>query len=93
MNHTYRTIWSESQGTWVAVSELDAAQGKPTKNKLTCNGGANDIRVAIKLLAISTILLGVSQSSYANSFIICTGQGGAIGDINYLAWSKSVFLC
>ncbi|OXH91288.1 hypothetical protein CA831_07250, partial [Burkholderia multivorans] len=27
MNRTYRSIWNEALGAWVAASELDAARG------------------------------------------------------------------
>jgi len=29
MNKVYRTVFSQRTGTWVAVSELTAARGKP----------------------------------------------------------------
>ncbi|WP_369598783.1 ESPR domain-containing protein, partial [Pseudomonas aeruginosa] len=31
MNKSYRTIWNEALGAWVAASENDAARGKPNK--------------------------------------------------------------
>lgn len=34
MNRAYRSIWNESLGTWVAVSELASARGKPKKSKV-----------------------------------------------------------
>ncbi|WP_157662089.1 ESPR domain-containing protein, partial [Burkholderia ubonensis] len=32
MNKSHRTIWNESLGAWVAVSELASARGKPKKS-------------------------------------------------------------
>jgi len=34
MNRAYRSIWNQALGTWVAVSELASARGKPGKAKL-----------------------------------------------------------
>ncbi|WP_175948656.1 ESPR domain-containing protein [Burkholderia pyrrocinia] len=35
MNHTYRSVWNESLGTWVAASEISSARGKLNKSGLT----------------------------------------------------------
>ena len=34
MNRTYRSIWNQALGAWVATSELASARGKPGKAKL-----------------------------------------------------------
>ena len=34
MNRSYRTIWNESLGAWVAASEISKSRGKRSKNTL-----------------------------------------------------------
>ena len=34
MNKSYRTVWNEALGAWVAASEITKARGKPSKSKL-----------------------------------------------------------
>ncbi|WP_325089368.1 ESPR domain-containing protein [Burkholderia contaminans] len=34
MNKSYRTIWNEALGAWVAASENDSARGKPNKRSV-----------------------------------------------------------
>ena len=36
MNHIFRSLWSESLGTWVAVSELVPSQGKRHSRLARC---------------------------------------------------------
>jgi len=55
MNRTYRTVWNESLGAWVAASELDSARGKGNRS------------ASVRILA-SLLLLGVVQFSYAGTY-------------------------
>lgn len=36
MNQSYKSIYNEQTGTWVAVSELTAAHGKKSKGGKPC---------------------------------------------------------
>ncbi|KAF1036133.1 MAG: Autotransporter adhesin UpaG [Burkholderia lata] len=65
MNKTYRTIWSESSGAWVAVSELAGAAGKSSRS-------ARKSQLALVLLAGAGLL-----SPYAaNAQYTALGSGG-----------------
>ena len=76
MNKTYKSIWSEALGTWVAVSELANARGKASKG--CCLG----VRAAqqpgkVKLVAIGvalTFAMGLQgNAAWAGALVNCNG--------------------
>lgn len=73
MNRTYRSIWNEALGAWVAASEIDSARGKPNKSAV--------VVAAVAALAIS--LPGLAEANTLNTQQTCfTGSNGAVGRIN-----------
>jgi Extended Signal Peptide of Type V secretion system len=38
MNKSYRSIWNEALGAWVAASEISSARGKPKKSSVVVAG-------------------------------------------------------
>ncbi|MBU2407723.1 MAG: ESPR domain-containing protein, partial [Gammaproteobacteria bacterium] len=40
MNRSFRSVWSQATGTWVAVSEITAARGKRSSALVACVVGA-----------------------------------------------------
>ncbi|RYF38436.1 MAG: hypothetical protein EOO27_50810, partial [Comamonadaceae bacterium] len=73
MNKSYRSIWNESLGAWVAASELTAARGKPGRSRLAA--GAVAAAAMFATFALTPI-------AYANTFTsdqTCTGAFGGPG--------------
>ena len=56
MNRSYRTVWNDSLGAWVAVSEHAAARGK-----------TNSRHASISALALVVMLLGGVQKGWAET--------------------------
>ena len=57
MNKSYRSIWNESLGAWVAVSEIETAKGKPAGASVAASG-----RVAFALktmLRVIPVMVGM----------------------------------
>lgn len=68
MNKSYRSIWNESLGAWVAVSEIENAKGKPAGSSVKAAGGI--VARAKLVLRVIPLMLGVvfglgSQVTYA----------------------------
>ncbi|WP_049117030.1 ESPR-type extended signal peptide-containing protein, partial [Burkholderia cepacia] len=73
MNRTYRSIWNEALGAWVAASEHDSARGKPNKSAVMV--------AAVAALVIS--LPGLAEANTINTQQTClTGSNGAVGRVN-----------
>lgn len=60
MNKSYRSIWNESLGAWVAVSEISSARGKPNKS------------VVAKL--VDTDSLRTEQHNFLNTSSVSAGR-------------------
>lgn len=60
MNRTYRNIWNETLGTWVAASEITSARGKGSS------------AVSAKLL-ISVLLISATPSALAGVYSFSSG--------------------
>ncbi len=98
MNQTYRSIWNESLGAWVAASELTLAKGKPGRagrSVTLADAGASRQRNAAALSAIGAAVIGlllslaVSQSVYAQ-----TDLGGGTGaGVRHIAIGGSTANC
>ena len=61
MNRTYRSIWNESLGAWVAASEHDSARGKPNKSAVAA--------------AVLVALAALPSFANANTFVPGTTNG------------------
>jgi len=51
MNKSYRSIFNEALGTWVAVSEIDSARGKKSRSGVVAGFGGLMATAAIATLA------------------------------------------
>jgi hypothetical protein len=88
MNKTYRSVWNETTGTWVAVQENASARsksggGKASRKFLPANAvmvaaGIGSFAFAQHAMAGSIENCGNGQSSYA-SFTNWTGTWGTVG--------------
>jgi hypothetical protein len=70
MNKQYQSIWNESLGAWVAVSELDASRGKSSK------GGTTGGVLRVRLLAASVALAYGCLPTTANAQLACLTTPG-----------------
>ena len=80
MNKSYRSIWNEALGAWVAASELTSARGKRSSSAR---------RSTFRLLAVASLyaaLQGTSGVAYANLIYTdstcVTGSSSAVGRVN-----------
>ena len=82
MNKSYRSIWNESLGAWVAVSEVASARGKRSKRSVV--GAAVALVIAAGAGAAHAQYTG-GQSNYGNAngndsnVAIGTGNSDAAG--------------
>ncbi|MBO7806464.1 ESPR domain-containing protein, partial [Burkholderia pseudomallei] len=71
MNRSYRSIWNEALGAWVAASEISSARGKPNKS-------------AVAKVVTAAVLAVVVQAAHASTIGVGTGSlpgGSACGGI------------
>lgn len=84
MNKSYRTIWNEALGAWVAVSEIENRQGKSSGHSeaLMDSGSLKTWRTYFGLTAVAAaILLGFSpQVHAADAVCVVPGTNTANGD-------------
>ncbi|MDB5885793.1 MAG: YadA-like protein, partial [Polaromonas sp.] len=73
MNKSYKSIWNESLGAWVATSELTASKGKSSRSSLAVSTGAS-WPAGLKAVAL---VLAMFSGSFAAADV----------DANYLAGS------
>ncbi|SFQ03906.1 YadA-like family protein [Ralstonia sp. NFACC01] len=70
MNKSYKTIWNEALGAWVAASELDRAKGKGgTVVRRACHNSAGG---AMTLVAAAVALLGSVLPGQAYAQVNCS---------------------
>ena len=62
MNRTYRSIWNEALGAWVAASEIDSARGKPNKS-------------AVVVAAVAALAISLPSLASASTYIPGTVNG------------------
>ena len=74
MNKSYRSIWNESLGAWVAASETAKARGKKSSSR----------RVAAAVLSLLSVAM--APGAFANTLITAqtcvTGSSGTVGRTN-----------
>ncbi|WP_143282445.1 ESPR domain-containing protein, partial [Burkholderia mallei] len=61
MNRSYRSIWNEALGAWVAASEISSARGKPNKS-------------AVAKVVTAAVLAVVVQAAHASTIGVGTGS-------------------
>ena len=59
MNKSYRSIWNEALGAWVAVSEIETAKGKPVGSGVECSdkNRPSAVRMAVKVIPLSLCMI------------------------------------
>ncbi|QEY25471.1 YadA-like family protein [Neisseria zalophi] len=69
MNKSYRSIWNESLGAWVAVSEIENAKGKPAGSRMegaARKGGSIGLKATLRMIPFMLLAMG-SQAFAANT--------------------------
>ncbi|WP_175971342.1 autotransporter outer membrane beta-barrel domain-containing protein [Burkholderia sp. BCC0322] len=78
MNHSFRSIWSETTGCWVAVAETARARGKRSGSASCASRRATHARtrrIPLRIAAVGAVLAALSASStYAST----CGSGAAV---------------
>ncbi|MCA8271830.1 autotransporter outer membrane beta-barrel domain-containing protein [Burkholderia sp. AU30280] len=78
MNHSFRSIWSETTGCWVAVAETARARGKRSGSSSRASrraAHATTRRISLRIAAVGAALAALSASSaYAST----CGSGAAV---------------
>ena len=85
MNYIYRSIWNESLGSWVAVSELDSACG--SRSVVSISSGRSSARdshddsfrltTCMSSLAVVAMALLGSNNAFAGQVAVCNGSNSA----------------
>ena len=59
MNKSYRSIWNDALGAWVAVSEIETAKGKPVGSGVECSdkNRPSAVRMAVKIIPLSLCMI------------------------------------
>jgi outer membrane autotransporter protein len=79
MNRSFRSIWNEALGAWVAASEVCTARGKKSSS------------VTLGAVVLATAAFGGTSSAWAanecgavavGGTVICNGDGTPVGDAN-----------
>jgi len=82
MNSIYRSIWNESTGTFVAVSENASSAGKKASSCTSASGGGAVF--AMKMLAVSLMMAGASAYAAPTGGVVSAGAasiGGTPGNM------------
>ncbi|WP_272947458.1 ESPR-type extended signal peptide-containing protein, partial [Variovorax sp. JS1663] len=72
MNKSYRTVWNEALGAWVAASEITKARGKGSRSAK---------------LAVAAVTVCVAMGGVPDAFAQQLGSGQAANDLNSTAIS------
>ncbi|MCS4534710.1 YadA-like family protein [Neisseria montereyensis] len=68
MNKSYRSIWNESLGAWVAVSEIENAKGKPAGSReegAARRGSGIGLKATLRMLPF--MLLAIGSQAFAGN--------------------------
>ena len=89
MNKSYRSIWNESLGAWVAVSELTKARGKRSKSAVALAAAVliagSGVGWSPDVLAQYTAGRGFASGGGAIAIGANAGTGAASATNNHLA--------
>lgn len=78
MNKSYRSIWNEALGAWVAVSEIEKAKGKPAGSRVKVAGTSKwGTTVRAIVLTLGVAFTGMTQAYAASGTLNCTWTGSA----------------
>lgn len=92
MNRTYRSVWNEATGTWVAASELATGRKKKASSALVLRCSAAVGLAAVSLSAAASALDGGNIGSNGTSAALSIGTGSSAtssGDISIGAGSNT----
>ncbi|VEJ52154.1 YadA-like family protein [Neisseria weaveri] len=94
MNKSYRTIWNESLGAWVAVSEIEKTKGKPSKGSV--GSSINNVSLSLWGTGLRTMIVclgmafgGVYQAQAATLYCETDSSGSPSGNIKCGAGSAA----
>ncbi|MCA7952655.1 autotransporter outer membrane beta-barrel domain-containing protein [Burkholderia seminalis] len=79
MNHSFRSIWSETAGCWVAVAETARARGKRSASRAS---GANRRAVALGALLAMLSAGGAHASTCGSGAAVASGGTCALGSFS-----------
>ena len=69
MNRSYKSIYNEQTGAWVAVSEITAARGKKSTTKAIVTAAATISALGVSLQTQAQIAIGAQPAGVAGSSI------------------------
>ncbi|KWE81431.1 autotransporter outer membrane beta-barrel domain-containing protein [Burkholderia territorii] len=90
MNHSFRSIWSEAAGCWIAVAETARARGKRAGSQSAASrraGRTANLRSPLRVAALGAALAALSAgSAYAstcgNGSAVASGGSCALGSVS-----------
>src|SRR5579862_7226833 len=102
MNKSYRTIWNEAIGAWVAASELDSARGKPNKSSIVSVVALLATLMASPAFAqysagggyatgVSSVAIGTNSSATAADGVAIGNQSTASNGTNVAAFGPGAY--
>lgn len=87
MNRSYRTIWNESLGAWVAVSEIQSAHGKPSSSSVAAGvvgaaagvfaGRLSWMAFAVQIAIGAAVLIPLGNEAMAQYAPAASGANGS----------------
>ncbi|SUA36808.1 adhesin [Neisseria zoodegmatis] len=80
MNKSYRSIWNDALGAWVAVSEIEKAKGKPSGSRVEAVATSTAVwRTGLRavVLVLGMAFAGISQAYAASGTLNCNWNGSA----------------
>ncbi|HDR9370894.1 TPA: ESPR domain-containing protein, partial [Burkholderia multivorans] len=87
MNHSFRSIWSDTSGCWIAVAETTRARGKQARSATDRAGrlarrvaGRSPLRIAALATALAALAAGNAYaSSCGDGTSVASGGSCALG--------------
>ena len=88
MNKIYRTVYNESTGTWIAVSELGKGNMPASGSGVSARGASWVLRPLVMAMGM---VFGGLGSAYAqnNAYCVDSANKGSDGSLNYTIGSAT----
>ncbi|KVL06863.1 autotransporter outer membrane beta-barrel domain-containing protein [Burkholderia territorii] len=81
MNHSFRSIWSEAAGCWIAVAETARARGKRAGSQSAASrraGRTAILRSPLRVAALGAALAALAALSAGSAYASTCGNGSAV---------------
>ncbi|KWA27609.1 autotransporter outer membrane beta-barrel domain-containing protein [Burkholderia territorii] len=81
MNHSFRSIWSEATGCWIAVAETARARGKRAGSQSAASrraGRTAILRSPLRVAALGAALAALAALSAGSAYASTCGNGSAV---------------